>query len=1382
MEPRRALTLMVFPQRFDGEKLIFNIVVIPRNADPFVPFPTGKPDPADVPGFASLQPEFQIGVVSGLDDFPLSNATAPGRIPKIQSITVSAVPQKSDTIEAVAKSFSPIPISDTNDKIPAPLPLNKSVKKYLPFSYRNSFNFTQPRHENAVTDDSYECALRDKVEPILNYVPKDSLSWGKVFAHILRQPLLAKACGMIYEAEVEVEEDWFEEGGYLYVDITNDPWKDAQELLLEDNDGPLIKRYAARIPKLEPGVARPVFSAVLFPVLYQKNGQPEVVPPAPWDELFKESLAYSDGFAKIVHANQPVSGNLLKEHQDGLHPQKDAGIRLAWDDEQILIWYIRQLTENPEAPGSGERIDAPLGVIGYKIDVREQVPDAEWESLHQVTVNQGASDLGKMFPPQPVELSHQVYPTKVNTLMGSNYWLPMYFANWIGKNLAVGDDDALEIYKNDQDNSADIDGTTPRKATVNKALEPVPINTELRYGKTYQFRVRMSDISGGGPDVKDDPIHSGPSPQTTVSFRRYIAPDKLIISKPDSLLNSKAEYYNSVNGEENEFLVNPVVRIKRPLLEYPAVVFTDKYQQAGMDPIAMLKALSFDSHKQLTLGLPDPDVNKVEVRVEVRTLEMDNSLSQDGRENYITLYTTHRSFPADFDGELEIPVQFIDVPVLNLGVPVNPFLVDNLKKEDLDDMEEIVLPTGRHVRVSFRAVAGSGEVNEHSYFGVINESQPESDSRYGKVQQLMFYRETQDESELLRPFGAIPVLQGLFLKPNEVPLIKGNNIFKTLFLPKTTEGNPDIVKRLADALGLKAKGLTLVAPKGERVIFGISSRIRHSLAPDGCSVTFANRAELQDHWLGCISYQLNRDWTWDSLQDVAFAIDRKTKFRRDEDAEASIIENLGDIEFKHTVSFEALQPDRFGNINRSYTRIVYIDAIEPKSGLPRSQSDPNPRFPDEIWVDYTLKPSFKEHHATHPDVDLDQIKLPTVLPPSQIPKIASVGIAFSPYERSEDYSSTEARKRYLWVEFEEPVENQDDTYFCRVLANAPDQLLSNNKFDQLVAPEEPSIALDPEFTRIIVPGQSDDMAGLGAMQPMLKASDSDKHYILPLPPGLHAESPELFGFFTYEFRLGHGQWPDREDNLWSTAQGRFGRPLRVTGIQHPAPTLLCSLNRDENHLYVSAPFAKAVHKGKNVTAKPPRTSLWALLYAQVTQADGRDYRNILIGEKEMRFDFKVNESDEKAKERKLVTAMTFSPAPQPEHVAGSFQLIPEKMKWGGLVALMKDIHPVGTAAFESQEIADQLVRFGLPEDSPLSVLVVEVFGNITNLRDHMPEFGVAGAAMMDRRTFDEARSSAVDTNPHDIIRPLSTALGHFRILRTSPLTKVPFVCCPTCEK
>ena len=95
-------------------------------------------------------------------------------------------------------------------------------------------------------------------------------------------------------------------------------------------------------------------------------------------------------------------------------------------------------------------------------------------------------------------------------------------------------------------------------------------------------------------------------------------------------------------------------------------------------------------------------------------------------------------------------------------------------------------------------------------------------------------------------------------------------------------------------------------------------------------------------------------------------------------------------------------------------------------------------------------------------------------------------------------------------------------------------------------------------------------------------------------------------FSPYELRIGH-------KDIWSTAQGRFGRPLRVTGAQHPAPNLFCTVERTEDEIKVVAPYASAVHDGKNVTAFPPRTELWALIYAQVKMADNQDFRNILFG-------------------------------------------------------------------------------------------------------------------------------------------------------------------------
>src|SRR4051812_23598312 len=94
-----------------------------------------------------------------------------------------------------------------------------------------------------------------------------------------------------------------------------------------------------------------------------------------------------------------------------------------------------------------------------------------------------------------------------------------------------------------------------------------------------------------------------------------------------------------------------------------------------------------------------------------------------------------------------------------------------------------------------------------------------------------------------------------------------------------------------------------------------------------------------------------------------------------------------------------------------------------------------------------------------------------------------------------------------------------------------------------------------------------------------------RFYMIPLPAGLHSESDELFGFFSYEIRPGH------KKELWSTAQGRYGRPLKVNGVQHPAPALVCNTSRRKlltgqalfiSEIMITAPFANAVLNGKNV--------------------------------------------------------------------------------------------------------------------------------------------------------------------------------------------------------
>jgi len=329
-----------------------------------------------------------------------------------------------------------------------------------------------------------------------------------------------------------------------------------------------------------------------------------------------------------------------------------------------------------------------------------------------------------------------------------------------------------------------------------------------------------------------------------------------------------------------------------------------------------------------------------------------------------------------------------------------------------------------------------------------------------------------------------------------------------------------MIERLAKQLGLESRGLTLTGLSGERVQFGCSNRIRHILSPEHSSITFASKGDLMNHWLCCISLQIDRDWTWDALEDRAFVINREKRFTHDDPATETETEEVGDIEIRHTAPFEALQDS-----HRNYTRLIFIDAVEPKN--PRLQPVPvpapvplppdQPRFPDTIEVNYTIETRFKPGHAADKDDNEKQAcRVPITTPPSQIPKIVSAGIALSPYERNEKYSATEPRRRYLWVEFAEPIDDPNDTYFARMLAYAPDQLISDNRPELFVAPEEPPLPIDPEHIRAVRSGTTNDLAGFRAMQPMKKATDSDRHYILPLPRNLHANADEMFGFFTYE--------------------------------------------------------------------------------------------------------------------------------------------------------------------------------------------------------------------------------------------------------------------------
>jgi hypothetical protein len=1291
MDPR--ISILTFPQAFDGDRLHLNILLVPRlsiawNGDPLLPLIENFPNAGDATAaFVDADLRFEVRALDGFSVFPVSAPVSfTSAIPAADGVRADARALFESLVAPAAGRFK----VSAAPRLAQPVKKDIFIQKYLPKTYREAFLFSGPRTEDARTDDSYHCAV--KAQKPLNpaFVPSpDDVSWGEVYAFCLRQTQLAQRLGLIRQASFAVEGTLFAKGGFLYADLAGDSAYAAQAAA----DFDFLKRYAARIPALEHGTARQLFAAVLFPVL---NGVPgPALPKGNYDQAFIEAAGYDAGYAKIVHSTQPVSHNLLAEDPDGFTPVTDIGVRLAWDDEQILIWQNRQLKEDPtvpKAPGDPpQRLDAPMGVFGYRVDARRH-PEAEWHSLVRVR-SKGNLRLDNVSLGQvTAELAVEVHPMQLDGYQEtSRFWLPSYFCQWNGASLVLPDEDAAKLFKTEQDHT--------RAATLGRQYDAVGLqDIPLRYGETYDFRVRLMDPTGGGPAGDLPPIPDEPPSFTTITFRRHVAPDTVMI---DDL------------PLDNALFSGDTLRLRRPLLGYPAVVFTGKYA----DPISLLQAASDSAIGKGRFGIPDPDVTRVRIEVELRTLQMDNMDSLSGRESYIHFYTTHRDFPASFATAREIPLDFRDLPILNFGNPAD--LGDGLTQAAIDAADELPLPTARDIRLTIRAAAEA----DAAYFA--------KDAHIGKPLQIKVRRESADERKLI----SSSKIRGIYLQPDAAPAWDGR--VQTLLLQRTGS-SPAIIERLANEIDVDHKGLTLVGREGERVVFGCSRRIRHSLSPDHASLTFAAKEDLANHWIVALTCDLSRDWTWDNLQPVSFEIFRKKRFRSDAEVDDNGGRPVGDWEIIQTAPIQALQ-----DAQRRHTTLIYLDAVEPKSELMQAEHPAETRFPDIIEVDYDVQPRFKTAPAMGDPAAAFQlhVDLPVTTAPAQVPKIASAGLALSSYERSNDYASTEARRKYLWLEFAEPIRDPNDEYFIRFLGYAPDPLLSDNRLETFTPPEEPPLPIDPELIRVIAPGATDDHAGLGTMVQLQQASNSSVHYLAPLPPGLNSDSPELFGFFTYEIRVGHAR-------IWCTAQGRWGRPLHTTGVQHPAPTLFCTCERAEAELTVEAPYAMAVLNGKNITHDPPRTELWALLYAQVRQADGKDFRNILLDD------------------RKLTLK---------RRLRGRFQTGPGLT----LLGFENDDSPARAEMRWTQaEILAALTNLGLPPDSPLSVLCVEMMPTLNALVAQQTAGRAllndpAGSMVAERSGFGAPTGTPARENQ---LRPLSDALGHYRILRASPLTPVPAVC------
>ena len=1109
------LSLLTFPQHSEAGTIRVRFLCLPKG-DPLGPLDAGQP------AFSTANLVFAARLIGNLENPPRAADTttvAPlviDRPPVDKALLLSELTSKVRII--------PRPVAVAGAAIP-------SFRKPLAESYR-ALTGNRQLSPFIVGADAFDCALHDAhtSQPDEPAVLEDGVTWGRLIAFVLKQPVLAEACGFIGETTVSLPDPaFFTKGGWLYIDL-----HDTSDYAAAPPG--FTSLYAARIPPLNED--RPLYAAVLFPV----DGAD------PLDDVYREAERYSSGFARMVHGAQTKDGG-------------DA-IRLAWDDEQVAEWLNRQV--HPAH-------DAPMGTAGYRVDVRHP-GDPAWNSLQRLQ-SQGDIMLGpNNLGPFAGDAAVEVAPVQIAPGRPGEYWMPPYFTTWRGSSLALTDQDLTNLHQHPElDNPA----LPPHRLGREKVFAPVDDKlVPLLYGKTYEFRVRLADLTRGGPKSGDDlPLPADSI--ATVDFRRRTRPAQInVVTRPTKEV--------------------PSLEIAKPRLGYPDALFTGQVNFTDLED-------DFLTKPEREFSVPDPDVVRVDIRVEVRALEGDEV-------RWWPVYTTNRVFAAD---TLTIDLEANDHPTLDAFPEAQPLA------------GALAIPTARDVRLTLTAIGR----DDPGYFD-------SAAARVGIPITVEVRTDAIAEAPLFSPVD-LPV-RGFFFQP---PPDDGS------------VANP--VERLAQELGLDHSRLTVSGRAGHRTVFASSAGLHHTLATELSAITFASNVDLIQRWVNVLQFKIDRDWIWDGLAEAGAEVRRVVKRPGKDDLD----QLAGTIHLSRALPFAARAgvPPNVRAPQRQFTDVFFFDAFDPK---------PSPGdFPTEVTFEYRIVPAFKGDGPAPAPETLPELLVPITTRPTQTPKLVSAGIALSKFVPADDYSSTEQRDRSLWLEFDAPPADEGDAYFIRILADAPDPVLTDEGIPES---REAPLPIDPEWMRLIVPGQPRDTNGLNAMGGLATNTPDGRHWIVPLPQGLNASSPELFGLYTYEIRVGH------TNSRWSTAQGRHGPALRVTGVQHPPPPLVCQAARTAKTIHVRAPFATPVYKGRNVRPVFPKTELWAVLYARVRQTDGVSWRNLVLTRTEL-----------------LAPRAILRRIPPEAHAAVMF----------------------GEGEIEIAAVRALLHRVGLPEDAPLTTLAVELFKN-----------------------------------------------------------------------
>ena len=1332
--PSRNLSLMLLPQRWDGANLIANLLLIPNN-DPTVSVPliSGSEQP-----FAAAQPVLRAALLPGLVPEAWSPSILPGSINYIP-ITLAYSSAQAPIFAALKAEYTPVilPLSHPGGVI----------RKDLPESFRAATGFATPDPKFFTAGDGFGCALNEQT-PNLNQVSPSTIQWGEILSYALRQPLIAQAMGLAYlQVSIPLDPTQVSAGGWIWIEIDTTNLGNWYAKLVTEKPGAAVFTYAARLPALTS--PQDVFAAILFPTL------PGAYDASIMDAAQYEADLYLDGFAKLVHADQPSTADSVTGDADYIVPGTDAGIQIGWDDIQVTQWVNRQIKIAQDMALGTATQELPFTVLGYRVDVRENPasPSDPWASLCAAS---GTLNAASVFTTSFTAQDLCVEPTPVqNAGPGQDYWLPRYFAQWRGRTLVV----------NDKYGYAFSGGQPPAPSTpppdFSGTLSEWLSGVDLRYGNSYQFRARLADLTGGGPAPGDSsPDDAG---AVTLPFRRYVPPKKVALT------------LGSIDASGNQSLT-----VDRPSINYPEMVFTGAADQSILDALFALTPTQppvrpFPPPPGPPRTVPpfqaavlDSDVVTLQIIVEAEAPKFDTgpdaSMADadtppspgqlDG--NFRVLYNWSVDFPA-----LATPVAIgASTPIQLTLQPTQVSQVDSTAWWPSSATPTVLpIPTGRNVRIRLRGLGADDPDN--LYYG-------NSVARTGLTSDIRVRFEAAIEGSVLLDGNLDQQLQAYYLRDLDnssqdsivstavVEAIKKGGVTWRAQdyenLAATLNAQPSTpLELLASALNLPLTGQTITAPPGRRILFGAQSTLRHTLPQDRSSITFSTQKDLINHWIVVQHLILDRDWTWRGLaQDGAgqLAFDFQGMTYSTGATPPPKFDDLGSVDLPTVVSSLATQQSGAPPLStslgpRDQTEIYFFSTIESTVGLDG--------YPSPTEGSYQLIATFTSSPTTPVQIWTGKIEVPITANPRQIPQLVSAGIAESAYEPSQDYSSTSIRQRSLWLEFDQSPQDPHDAYFVRVMNYGPDPLLMSYPVDITPAQDTP-ISLDPEPIRMITPDSVDDSAGLSAMTRVEPSGSSPVHFLIPLPDGISPEALDPFGFWTYEIRCGHLQW--------STAQGRFGRPFRVAGVQHPCRHLIAAVDRKkavpstggakQECIVCSADLAQTVLSGQSLTFESaPQTQIWFLLYAQLRRVDGQAYRNLLLGKL--------------PGELPLELGTTGVPLLKP--TAGNKQVQSITVE----------------AAFSQSAVEALLADLLLPRNTPLSVLAVELF-NVENqvIRDvyhgaaaELDSAGAPGGGTATATAVAIPRTLASVGNQGD---PLGNELGSRRILRVSPLTPVSAIC------